>query len=127
MVRALGGATPVSASAVSHSVAITVQVIPSRGLPPSFSTWLGVAGPNPFSTATIIRYSCAVPGDLAIKVFSVQGQMIAKLVERYHQAGTYSLWWDGRDGDGRLVAPGIYFCRMQQGRRSITNKLVYLP
>jgi hypothetical protein len=34
--------------------------------------------------------------------------------------------WDGRNGQGREVASGIYFCRLQAGEYMKTVKMVLL-
>jgi len=39
-------------------------------------------------------------------------------------AGEYRVIWDGRNGAGDRVAPGIYFCRLQAGGDAQTQRLV---
>lgn len=117
---------PTVVSSPTRALALTVIVVPATAPPLSYPTWLGPAGPNPFTTSTIIRYSCATPSDVSVKVYGVQGELVATLVNRFHQPGEYSLWWDGRTDAGSHIAPGVYFYRMTMGRRRITNKIVYI-
>ena len=107
----------------STGLAVTVQVIPSA--PINYATWLGPGEPNPFDSSTIIRYSCAKPGIVTVRVYSIQGRLVATLVNRFHSAGTYSLWWDGRGGGGQgRLASGVYLCRMIAGTYAQSRRLV---
>ena len=93
----------------SAGLAVTVQVISSP--PVTYANWLGPNAPNPFNGATIIRYNCAKPGNVSLKVYSIQGREVATLVNRFHNPGTYTLWCDGRGDHGR-IASGVYLYRM---------------
>lgn len=41
-----------------------------------------------------------------------------RLLHRFDVAGVRPLVWDGRDADGRLAGPGIYFVRVEAGDQS---------
>lgn len=112
------GAKPASPSS---GVAVTVQVISSA--PVSYATWLGLSAPNPFGSATIIRYTCAKPGNVSVKVYNILGQEVATLVNRYHNGGAYSLWWDGRGNHGMLTS-GVYWYRMVAGAFVQSRRLI---
>jgi hypothetical protein len=34
--------------------------------------------------------------------------------------------WDGKDEGGTRVAPGVYYCRLQIGERSLTRRVILL-
>jgi hypothetical protein len=40
--------------------------------------------------------------------------------------GNGAVAWDGREGDSRMVASGIYFCRVKAGGFAQTRKIVLL-
>ena len=42
------------------------------------------------------------------------------------EAGTYTLRWDGRDGEGRELGSGVYLFRLQAGGQVETRKLLLL-
>jgi hypothetical protein len=60
------------------------------------------------------RYSGAVY-DLAGRVLS-----------RFSGAANRSVIWDGRDADGVIVKPGVYFVRVEAGGRATTARIVLL-
>jgi aminopeptidase N len=77
--------------------------------------------PNPFGPVTTIRYSVPEPQHVRIEIYSARGQLIARLLDETAAPGRGHIVWNGRDGHGREVAPGTYFCRMTTdlGTRSI--------
>ena len=112
-----------AASTPTQSVGITVRVIPAT--PANYVNFLGPSLPNPVSFTTIIRYSCAQPGNLSVKVYSVMGQEVATLANGFHDAGSYSVWWDGTGYAGRLPA-GVYLYRMITPNFEKSRRLILL-
>jgi hypothetical protein len=52
-----------------------------------------------------------VHAELAIRDLS--GSPIRRLLAQDLPAGNHQVVWDGRDGDGNLVPPGTYLCRLE--------------
>jgi hypothetical protein len=75
--------------------------------------------PNPFSSATTIKYKVTKPGFVSLKVFDSMGTEVASLVNEHKPKGDYSIGWNATG-----LAEGIYFCRLQSGTFSETKKLV---
>lgn len=83
--------------------------------------------PNPFTPngdgvndAVVVGYSLlslSVPRPVDIRVHDLAGRLVRVLHEGLEASGRYEdKNWDGRDGQGRLVAPGIYIvCRSLPG------------
>ncbi|UCE20434.1 MAG: T9SS type A sorting domain-containing protein [Gemmatimonadota bacterium] len=85
--------------------------------------------PNPFNPRTDIRYQIPdmrSPSHTTLKVFNILGQEVRTLVDEARQAGSHTATWDGRDGQGREVASGIYFYRIEVGQFSDTKRMVFL-
>ena len=40
--------------------------------------------------------------------------------------GEYSVVWDGRDDDGRMVGSGVYFYRMRAGEYQSVKRMVLM-
>ncbi len=80
--------------------------------------------PNPFNANTKIRYQIQRAGHVTLMIFNTQGQLVQLLAEGKQMAGEYAARWDGRDGEGREVASGLYFCRLKAGSFAKTIKMV---
>ena len=65
-------------------------------------------------------------GHVNLALYNLAGQKIATLAQGTRQADTYTLHWDGRDGDGRDLASGMYLYRLRAGTQVETRKLVLL-
>jgi hypothetical protein len=69
--------------------------------------------PNPFNPTTSIRYDLAQASDIELLVTDLRGRHVRTLKQGRSEPGTYTVQWDGADSDGRAVASGVYFCRLQ--------------
>jgi hypothetical protein len=85
---------------------------------------LGQNSPNPFRTATAIRFQLPGPGNVSIRVMDVTGRLVRELVNGKQQAGEHAVLWDGKDNLGRTVAPGVYFYRLRTTSGSETRRAV---
>ena len=93
--------------------------------PPRFA--LGNPFPNPAKGTTDISYAVPSPGGhVSLKVFDVTGRLTATLIDEHRLPGRYSVTWNGRNGGGSAVSPGIYFVRMQSGDFSAASKVMLL-
>lgn len=83
--------------------------------------------PNPFNPATSIAYDVPENGTpVSLRIYDVSGRLVRTLADGAHQAGTHRATWDGRNDAGEAVASGVYFCRMQAGSFSDTQRMVLL-
>ena len=58
-------------------------------------------------------------------VYDVAGRVLRHLYERASATpGAYAVRWDGRDDDGRAVAGGLYFYRLEAGNETHTVRVV---
>ena len=62
-------------------------------------------------TYVLLRALAAVPVELT--VHDLTGRHVRSLVEGGQVNGPQNVAWDGRDGGGKLVPPGIYLVRLQ--------------
>jgi plastocyanin len=65
--------------------------------------------PNPSRGTSSFRFALPVAGRATARVYDARGRMVAELMDRHLQAGSYGALWDGRDRAGNLAAPGVYF------------------
>ncbi len=87
---------------------------------------LGGVAPNPFNPMTVIAYGAPRASDVELAIYNVNGRLVKTLVDGEVEAGYYSTVWYGRDNDGRSVASGVYFCRMQAESFDDAVKMVLL-
>jgi choice-of-anchor B domain-containing protein len=82
--------------------------------------------PNPFNPSTRIPFELTNGGRVTLEVYDVAGRRVRAVLDRPLPAGLHEAEWDGRDDDGRGVASGVYFYRMQAGNRTETRRMVLL-
>ncbi len=82
--------------------------------------------PNPSRGDASIAFSLATGADVDASVYDVSGRLVRRLVRGHFAAGRHALTWDGRDGDGRTVASGVYFVRVDRGSESLVARTVRL-
>ena len=82
--------------------------------------------PNPFNSTTAIGFALPRAGGIQLAVFNALGQQVAVLAEGTYPAGSYTLRWDGVNHDGRALAAGLYFYRLQTPWGVQTRKLLLL-
>ncbi len=76
----------------------------------------GVAGravwPNPFTEGTTFQLTMPTAGTIKIAVYDITGRLMQTLHDGYHEAGSYDIYWNGKDLDGNPVPPGVYVCTL---------------
>lgn len=77
--------------------------------------------PNPFNPSTTIEYQVARPGNIAIRVYDIQGRMIDTLVDGDHVTGLHAVQWDAS-----ALASGTYFYRIESAGKAVQTKKAIL-
>jgi len=81
--------------------------------------------PNPFNPATVIRYELPADARVSLRIYDVAGRLVHTLVDDVIQEGGYrSAAWDGRDGQGRRVASGVYFYKLEANGKALRKKMI---
>ncbi len=65
-------------------------------------------------------------GLVTVSVYDVTGRRVRKESTRAGVPGLVGIAWDGRDRDGKAVAPGVYFVKVTALRTASTGKVVVL-
>jgi hypothetical protein len=81
--------------------------------------------PNPFNPSTQIRYSLAKAGMVSLKVYDILGREIATLVNEQQAGGSYTITFSSGD-NGRSLATGVYFYRLESGSFVSVHKMMIL-
>jgi hypothetical protein len=96
--------------------------------------------PNPFRESTTIFYEVPAsvsdekggvlhfvdPIQTSVKVYNVAGRLVNILVDTFLSPGVYDTQWDGMDDGGRGVASGVYYIKLQIGKKHVTKRLIQL-
>ena len=89
--------------------------------------------PNPFNRKTTILYQLPKDAQVSLKIYNITGQLVNALADKSQKAGYYSVPWDGKDREGRVVSSGIYFYRFiakdlkeKNQLYASTRKIVYM-
>jgi hypothetical protein len=80
--------------------------------------------PNPFATATRIRFDLPRPAWVRLEIFDLQGRRVARLADELLPAGAHSRDWQGVRDDAGRVQPGVYMCRFTADTFHAEEKLV---
>ena len=96
--------------------------------------------PNPFRDATTIAYEVPArltdefgnevtlggPIETSVKIYNVTGRLVSTLVETTHTPGRYQTQWSAQNESGASVASGVYYIKLQIGKRYVTKRLIQL-
>jgi hypothetical protein len=81
--------------------------------------------PDPMRGAATIRFSIPRRTQTNVSIRSATGALVRVLSgPRPLLPAIYSLTWDGRDAQGRRVAPGVYFYRLESDNTTLTRKAI---
>jgi hypothetical protein len=76
--------------------------------------------PNPFHNQTTISWTIQSSAQVTIRIYDINGKEMETLVSGKYNPGDYTTQLNTA---GRYM-PGIYFCRMQAGKHTVTSKMV---
>ncbi|NQT24027.1 T9SS type A sorting domain-containing protein, partial [candidate division KSB1 bacterium] len=82
--------------------------------------------PNPFNPQTKIYYQLSKSGPVEIAVFDLLGRKVRTLVDGFQSAGSYNIYWHGKDEAGMQTATGTYFITLKTVEGVRTQKVVMM-
>ena len=85
--------------------------------------------PNPFNPETWIPYQLAVPAEVTLTIYDMNGGAVRRLAMGHQAVGMYqsrgrAAYWDGRNGRSESVASGLYFYTLKAGEFTATRKML---
>jgi hypothetical protein len=104
-------------SAFTYTSSIEVEI----GLAPKEFT-LSQNYPNPFNPTTTIEFTLPADGHVKLDVYTIQGQVIATLVNEERKAGVYHQVLF----DASPLASGLYFSRLEVGGTQLVRRMVLM-
>lgn len=82
--------------------------------------------PNPFNPNTSFKYSLPREEKVEVKIFDLQGRLVATLVDNIQAPGTYKVTWNGKNDNGIPIASGAYIYQFRAGNFTQTKKMILL-
>lgn len=83
--------------------------------------------PNPFNPTTKIEFSIHNNSIIELSIFNIKGQIIKTVVNNQFPSGDHSIIWNGDDENGKSVASGIYYYKLNvNGKTEAVNKCLLL-
>ena len=82
--------------------------------------------PNPFAEDTRIRFDLVESARVTLTIYNLLGRKVTTLVDESLGPGRYVRIWNGKDGAGRPVPSGVYFCRLTAGGYDKVGKMLRL-
>jgi hypothetical protein len=82
--------------------------------------------PNPFNPSTTIEYELPRPGEVQIRIFNVNGQLVRAFAPAYVSSGMHATSWDGRNASGDVVATGMYVYQVTFEHAMLTRKMLFM-
>lgn len=93
------------------------------GETPGASRVMLAAAPNPMRQGTTLRYSLPQGAEVRLRVFTVDGRLVATLVNGMVEAGRHEVRWDAQAA-GKPLSSGIYFARLETRGETLVEKLI---
>lgn len=122
--------TNISASAATMSADLAVSLIADVDdyaydgvLPDEYA--LDQNWPNPFNPVTKISFDLPKTGAVTLAVYNLLGEKIETLVDCVLPAGKHSFSWRA-DQNGRDLASGVYFYKLNTEGASLSRKMLLL-
>jgi len=83
---------------------------------------LTIQQPAPGSGRTMISFGLAEASNVSLAIDSAAGRLVASLADGPMEKGSHSITWNGTDGNGRAVPPGVYFVHMKTSSNVQTDE-----
>lgn len=106
----------------------TLQFLLQQNTTPPQSYTLLQNYPNPFSFThgTTLKFESPDEGEVEIAIYDILGQRVKTIFHGHALLGTNLVLYDGTDGNGRLIASGVYFARLKTQNSIRSIKMVFL-
>lgn len=82
--------------------------------------------PNPFNPTTEIRFGLPSATRATVRVFGVNGRLVATILNGVLPAGHHTVRWEGKNSSNREVASGVYFYEIRAGAYKERRRMVLL-
>lgn len=112
-------------SAPSNEVSVPMVATGIGDRPPAFPLALTLLpnAPNPFNTATRVRFGVPVSSSVTVEVYDVAGRIVFRDRVAHAAAGWNTYAFNGRDASGARLPSGVYLLKMTGAGSVQTRKM----
>jgi hypothetical protein len=82
--------------------------------------------PNPFNPRTLVRWETVGAMRVTLTLFDARGREVRRLLDARVGEGLHALEWNGDDAEGRNLASGVYFLRLDAADSRQVQRLVLI-
>ena len=82
--------------------------------------------PNPFNPTTTIEFSIIENSYVKLDIFDIQGKHINTLISDYLTSGFYTVQWDSRNFNNKIVPSGVYILHLKSNNMISSKKLTLI-
>ena len=82
--------------------------------------------PNPFNPTTKIRFSNDKTSNVELNIYSVNGALVATILNKQLDTGTYDISWNGRGTGNKILPSGMYLYEIKSDNRVLQGKMLFL-
>ncbi|MCD4691948.1 MAG: T9SS type A sorting domain-containing protein, partial [Calditrichales bacterium] len=107
----------VSASDTLHKNSKFVDNTKTNHIPDNYALYQN--HPNPFNPITHITFDLPQAGDVKLDVYNIKGQKVSQVMHGFKEAGIYEVIFDGKG-----LASGVYFYRLEAGKFSAIKRML---
>jgi endonuclease I len=84
----------------------------------------GSVYPNPMHSSAFLEFALSKSEAIDIKVYNLKGQCVKTIFSGLKASGEHTVKWDRTDNNGAVCASGVYFVRLDNGKKAINKKLL---
>ncbi|MFH1844540.1 MAG: FlgD immunoglobulin-like domain containing protein [bacterium] len=100
---------------------------PAQRVQPDEPVWLEQDDmPNPFNPLTRIDFELPAAGSVDLAIFDAAGRRVVSLVNGSLPAGPHRAIWIGQNDQGRAMASGVYYYRLQGDQARLSRRMTLL-
>lgn len=82
--------------------------------------------PNPFNPVTKISFALPRDARVRILIYDTNGRVVRRLTDAVLTAGPHEIAWDGKGDDGKNVASGVYYVKLDGAGKRVVGKMALL-
>jgi len=76
------------------------------------------------SELTRIDFSLPEDAEVSLNIYNIKGQIVKSLTSGILSAGKHTVSWDGNNDNNQRVSSGVYFYRLDNGKKTINRKML---